>query len=133
MSPHVTPHPASHCRKVLDPTICGRIRSSDKSDQGALNHLVLGHRAYGEGGFLHLNQTYNAITRVRFMRFGLWNQWNGALLHHTNSPKPWRERREFVRKNQTVLEGFDDLTKQYRAACPMALNISGIPSAGVGR
>jgi hypothetical protein len=33
----------------------------------------------------------------------------------------------------TVKEGFDDLTREYRAACPMALNITGIPSAGVGR
>ena len=119
---------------MLNPTLCGRIRSSDKSDQGALNHLVLGYHAFGERGFLRLNQSYNAITRVRFMRYGLWNQWAGALLHHTNSPKPWRERREsVVRKNRTVKEGFDDLTKQYRAACPMSLNITGIQSAGIGR
>ena len=126
--------PAPGIHEVLDPTLCGRVRSSDKADQGALNHLVQANHIYGEGGFLRLNQSYNAITRVRFSRYGVWHQWNGALLHHTNSPKPWRERREFIRRNRTVREGFDDLTKQYRAACPIALNISGIPTnAGVGR
>jgi len=117
---------------VLDPTLCGHILSSDKSDQGALNHLVLGRKIFGEKGFAWLNQSYNAITRVRFMRFSLWKKWNGSLLHHTNSPKPWREPRDLRRKNITYKEGFDDLTREYRAACPISLNIAGIPTAGVG-
>lgn len=118
--------------KVFDPILCGRVPSADKTDQGAINHLVHYRKVFS--GVRLLNSTYNAITRVRFLRYGLWNSWHGALYHHTNSPKPWRERRVWVKNNRTVREGFDDLTKQYRAMCPMSLtlNLTGLPAAGVG-
>ena len=116
-------------KDVLEPLTGGQVSSSDKADQGTINHLVHARHLFGSRGVATLNNSYNAITRVYYIRSRLWSEWDAALLHHTNSPKPWRRRRNITRTTragnlQVRLERFDSLTKRYRAACPISVNVS---------
>ena len=46
-------------KDVLEPLMCGQVSSSDKADQGAINHLVHARRLFGSRGVALLNNSYN--------------------------------------------------------------------------